>query len=178
MIFWLIRLSLSLTRDTNNTRHQPTKRLIMALLLISRKNPSSSNMATIGRNLILYQKMWIHSKVASVTGKNVAFLEAEKDRTKNNSAIRSLSSLSSSRLQATTATVEDITLSTKVGTSGHPSSPSRSPKDPLDLTFSDTKQAYKSKTTPELIRALVVLKLSSFDFLVNNSTKVINYIIN
>ena len=46
------------------------------------------------------------------------------------------------------------------------------PKDPLDLTFSNTKQAYKSKTTLELIRALVVLKLSSYGFLIDNHAKV------
>lgn len=45
-------------------------------------------------------------------------------------------------------------------------------RDPLDLTFSNTKDAYKSKTTGELVRALVVLKLSSYDFLVFNHTKV------
>lgn len=49
---------------------------------------------------------------------------------------------------------------------------SQNPKDPLDLTFSDTKQVYKSKTSYELARALVVLKLSSFDFLINNHKKV------
>lgn len=46
------------------------------------------------------------------------------------------------------------------------------PKDPLDLTFSNTKEAYKSKTTSELIRALLVLKLSSYDVLINNHAKV------
>lgn len=46
------------------------------------------------------------------------------------------------------------------------------PKDPLDLTFSNTKQAYKSKTTLELVRALIVLKLSSYDILIDNHAKV------
>ena len=46
------------------------------------------------------------------------------------------------------------------------------PVDPLDLTFSNTKEAYKSKTTWELMRALLVLKLSSYDFLINNHQKV------
>jgi len=45
--------------------------------------------------------------------------------------------------------------------------------DPLDLTFSNTKEAYKSKTTFELVRALLVLKLSSYGFLVNNHAKVL-----
>ena len=46
------------------------------------------------------------------------------------------------------------------------------PKDPLDLSFSNTKEAYKSKTTLELTRALLVLKLSSFNFLIANHRKV------
>ena len=40
--------------------------------------------------------------------------------------------------------------------------------DPLDLTFRNTKQAYKSKTTYELLRAIFVLKISQFDILVYN----------
>ncbi|RWS28166.1 proline dehydrogenase 1-like protein [Leptotrombidium deliense] len=44
-------------------------------------------------------------------------------------------------------------------------------KNPLD--FSDTKEAYKSKRTSELVRALIVLKLSSYDFLVVNHSKLI-----
>lgn len=46
------------------------------------------------------------------------------------------------------------------------------PKDPLDLSFNNTKEAYKSKKTSELIRAFLVLKLTSYDFLVNNHQKV------
>ncbi|GIY73398.1 uncharacterized protein CDAR_493601 [Caerostris darwini] len=45
-------------------------------------------------------------------------------------------------------------------------------KDELDLKFENTKNAYKSKTTWELIRALMVLKLSSYDYLVENNQKV------
>ncbi|XP_054710128.1 proline dehydrogenase 1, mitochondrial-like [Uloborus diversus] len=40
--------------------------------------------------------------------------------------------------------------------------------DPLDLTFENSKDAYKSKTTWEIFRAIVVLKLSTIDFLVEN----------
>lgn len=47
-----------------------------------------------------------------------------------------------------------------------------SPKEPLDLTFSNTKEAYKSKTSAELIRTLFVLKLSSYDFLIENHPRV------
>ncbi|GFQ92962.1 uncharacterized protein TNCT_247951 [Trichonephila clavata] len=46
-------------------------------------------------------------------------------------------------------------------------------KDELDLSFENTKDAYKSKSTWELIRALTVLKLSTFDFLVENNQKVV-----
>lgn len=45
-------------------------------------------------------------------------------------------------------------------------------KDPLDLSFTNTKDAYKSKYTFELVRAYVVLTMSSFDFLVKNQDKV------
>lgn len=45
-------------------------------------------------------------------------------------------------------------------------------RDTLDLTFRDTKQAYKSKTTAELLRAVIVLYISSFDTLVYNHAKV------
>lgn len=48
-------------------------------------------------------------------------------------------------------------------------------KDELDLTFENTKSAYKSKTTWELIRALTVLKLSTIDYLVENNQKVSSY---
>ncbi|KAH9493345.1 hypothetical protein DERF_014097 [Dermatophagoides farinae] len=41
-------------------------------------------------------------------------------------------------------------------------------RDKLDLTFSDTEQAYRSKTTFELIRAIAILYVSSFDTLVFN----------
>ena len=46
------------------------------------------------------------------------------------------------------------------------------PRDPLDLTFSDTKQAFKSKTTLELLRGWFVLKLTTYDYLVYNHAKV------
>ncbi|KPM06402.1 proline dehydrogenase 1, mitochondrial-like protein [Sarcoptes scabiei] len=42
--------------------------------------------------------------------------------------------------------------------------------DQLDMTFTNTEQAYRSKTTYELIRAIVVLYLSSFDVLVYSHT--------
>ena len=45
-------------------------------------------------------------------------------------------------------------------------------KDELDLTFENTKDAYKSKTTWELMRALMVLKLTTIDYLVENHQKV------
>jgi len=47
-------------------------------------------------------------------------------------------------------------------------------REPLDLSFSNTRDAYKSKTTNQLLRALLVLKLSSYDFLVHNHSKVLS----
>nr|XP_042905295.1 proline dehydrogenase 1, mitochondrial [Parasteatoda tepidariorum] len=46
-------------------------------------------------------------------------------------------------------------------------------RDELDLTFEDTKKAFKSKTTWELIRAICVLKLSTYDYLVENHEKLV-----
>lgn len=45
-------------------------------------------------------------------------------------------------------------------------------KDPLDLSFENTVDAFKSKTTWEIFRAILVLKLSTFDYLVENHQKV------
>lgn len=39
-------------------------------------------------------------------------------------------------------------------------------KDEIDMDFSDTKQAYKSKTNYELLRACAILKLCTFNYLV------------
>lgn len=41
-------------------------------------------------------------------------------------------------------------------------------RDPLDLSFNDARAAYKSKSTGELLRAYIVLKLSSSNWIVNN----------
>ncbi|XP_035207312.1 proline dehydrogenase 1, mitochondrial-like isoform X1 [Stegodyphus dumicola] len=46
-------------------------------------------------------------------------------------------------------------------------------RDELDLTFENTKDAYKSKTTWELVRALMVLKLTTFDYLVENNQQLL-----
>lgn len=49
-----------------------------------------------------------------------------------------------------------------------PSSSSRS----LDLSFSESEIAYRSKTTLELMRSVMVLKLCQFDFLVKYNKQV------
>lgn len=45
-------------------------------------------------------------------------------------------------------------------------------KDPLDLTFCDFRNAFKSKTNLELLRALLVFQLCSIKPLVENNEKV------
>ncbi|KAH7960878.1 hypothetical protein HPB49_024192 [Dermacentor silvarum] len=45
-------------------------------------------------------------------------------------------------------------------------------RDPLDLSFNDARAAYKSKSTGELLRAYIVLKLSSSNWIVNNHQEV------
>ncbi|GIY11428.1 hypothetical protein CDAR_536042 [Caerostris darwini] len=48
-------------------------------------------------------------------------------------------------------------------------------RDPLDLSFENTKDAFKSKTTWELFRAYLVLKLSTYNYLVENHEKLMAY---
>jgi proline dehydrogenase len=45
-------------------------------------------------------------------------------------------------------------------------------RDNLDLTFNDARQAYRSKSTWEILRAWIVFKLCSIDSLVENNDKV------
>lgn len=45
-------------------------------------------------------------------------------------------------------------------------------KDPLDLTFCDYRNAFKSKTNSELLRAMLVFHLCSIQPLVDNNAKV------
>lgn len=45
-------------------------------------------------------------------------------------------------------------------------------KDPLDITFENPKAAFKSKTNWELIRALIVYQICSFEYLVENNMQV------
>lgn len=66
----------------------------------------------------------------------------------------SMSTLSSSSSTTTKATASAVKLDT------------------IDLTFKDTEQAYKSKKTSELVRAILVLYISSFDVIINNHVAV------
>jgi len=43
----------------------------------------------------------------------------------------------------------------------------------LDLSFTNTKEAFKSKTNYELLRALIVLRLCSIDFLVQHNQRIL-----
>jgi len=45
-------------------------------------------------------------------------------------------------------------------------------KPKLDLTFEDSKTAFKSKTTLELMRGLLVFQLCSINFLIENQKPV------
>ena len=45
-------------------------------------------------------------------------------------------------------------------------------KPKLDLTFEDSKTAFKSKTTLELMRGLLVFQLCSINFLIENQKTV------
>ncbi|XP_050511570.1 proline dehydrogenase 1, mitochondrial isoform X1 [Diabrotica virgifera virgifera] len=52
---------------------------------------------------------------------------------------------------------------------------SQSPKDPLDISFSDPKAAFKSKTNWELIRAYLVYALCSVEYLVTHNMKLMKF---
>lgn len=62
----------------------------------------------------------------------------------------------------------------------HDNSTGDHPVPVLDLSFNSAKEAYRSKTTPELLRALFVFNMCSIPFLVNNNKIVrsasLNYI--
>lgn len=47
------------------------------------------------------------------------------------------------------------------------------PKDPLDTTFNNAKDSFKSKTTWELVRGYLVYTICSSQYLVDNNLKVI-----
>lgn len=51
----------------------------------------------------------------------------------------------------------------------HDNSTGEHPMPVLDLSFNSAKEAYRSKTTPELLRALFVFNMCSIPFLVNNN---------
>jgi proline dehydrogenase len=58
------------------------------------------------------------------------------------------------------AAVKDVT---------HAQSPKR---DPLDISFANPEAAFKSKTTWEVLRALIVYQMCSIQYLVDNNMKV------
>lgn len=63
--------------------------------------------------------------------------------------------------------------STTVGDKGKAQEPQKARiRDELDLSFSDARQAYRSKSTWEILRAWVVFKLCSINYLVENNDKV------
>ena len=76
-----------------------------------------------------------------------------------------------------------LSSSTRIMSAASPTSPlnANSPsqkigkRDPLDTSFDNHIDAFKSKTTVELIRAYLVYVLCSSEYLVENNMKVINY---
>lgn len=70
----------------------------------------------------------------------------------------------------------NVVSSPETTTSSPESNVTQSSKDPLDLSFENTVEAFKSKTTWEIIRAILVLRLSTIDYLVENHEKVCIYI--
>lgn len=47
-------------------------------------------------------------------------------------------------------------------------------RDQLDLTFNDARQAFRSKSTWEILRAYIVFKLCAVDYLVENNDRLMN----
>jgi hypothetical protein len=62
--------------------------------------------------------------------------------------------------------------SSTVATKDEPNKPHLKIRDTLDLSFSDGRQAYRSKSTWEILRAYLVFKLCSINYLVENNDKV------
>ncbi|ODM98246.1 Proline dehydrogenase 1, mitochondrial [Orchesella cincta] len=48
-------------------------------------------------------------------------------------------------------------------------------RDQLDLTFNDARQAYRSKSTWEILRAFIVFRLCSVDYLVENNQRLMKF---
>ncbi|KAK3870254.1 hypothetical protein Pcinc_024515 [Petrolisthes cinctipes] len=69
---------------------------------------------------------------------------------------------------ATASLVEENTTTSQMDTASHQDS-----KDSLDLTFCDHEKAFKSKTSGEIIRALMVFKMCGIKFLVDNNEKLL-----
>lgn len=74
----------------------------------------------------------------------------------------------------TVAEVSSSESSMPVKTNDSHSASARSPRSTSlpGFSFDDSKNAYRSKTSWEIVRALAVFKLCSFDFLVNKNKEV------
>lgn len=57
----------------------------------------------------------------------------------------------------------------------HDNSTGEHPVPVLDLSFNSAKEAYRSKTTPEILRALFVFNMCSIPFLVNNNKIILKW---
>ena len=82
--------------------------------------------------------------------------------------------------RASSHTVAEVSSSESlmpVKTNDSHSAGSRSPRSTFlpGFSFDDSKNAYRSKTSLEIVRALVVFKLCSFDFLVNKNKEVSSF---
>ena len=80
------------------------------------------------------------------------------------------------RQNPTAALVTEDRIRTKWALSSRSAEPSSPAKDPsfagLDLSFENAKEAYKSKTNGELLRALLVFNVCGIDFIVDHNKQV------
>ncbi|KAK8728596.1 hypothetical protein OTU49_009038, partial [Cherax quadricarinatus] len=72
------------------------------------------------------------------------------------------------RLKSTPAAASLVGENNALGAASH----DKEKKDPLDLTFCDHEAAFKSKTTWEVLRALLVFQMCGIQSLVDNNEKV------
>jgi len=77
--------------------------------------------------------------------------------------------ISKERYQSTVASTSAGTTENKQEQQQQPYKPRI--RDVLDLTFNDARQAYRSKSTGEILRAWIVFKLCGINFLVENNDK-------
>ncbi|OXA52967.1 proline dehydrogenase 1, mitochondrial isoform X2 [Folsomia candida] len=116
------------------------------------------------RNLNLTLLGLNHSSPYATTTKSSPLLCTANGVTKHSFLVRNAST-------TTTTTPPPVLAGTGVGDKPQQEPYKMKIRDTLDLTFSDARQAYRSKSTWEILRAYIVFKLCSINYLVEHNDK-------